>query len=105
MTTPGRADVAIERGNDPNTFRELDELAAAVPGCSPFQTGLLAHVYKSAPDAEPIALLARNRQGSAIGGMLAVSFTHGPLPRSLARRLTSHCTVRGTPPAVSPDGP
>ena len=103
MTTPGRADVAIERGNDPNTFRELDELAAAVPGCSPFQTGLLAHVYKSAPDAEPIALLARNRQGSAIGGMLAVSFTHGPLPRSLARRLTSHCTVRGTPPAASPE--
>jgi serine/alanine adding enzyme len=104
MTARGPADIAIERGDDPYTFHELDELAASIPGSSPFQTGLLAHVYRTAPDAEPIALLARDGRGSVVGGMLAVNFVHGPLPRSLARRLTSHCTVRGTPLAASSEG-
>jgi len=81
-------------------YAEVDKFASGISGCSPFQTGSLARVYARSPDSQPTLITARDESGALRGTLMAVTFTHGPGPTSVARSLTAHTTVRGSPPTA-----
>ena len=84
----------------PRALRELDEFTESHETCSPFQTGPLVRAYAKSPDTIPSVLVARDSRGSIVASLAAVSFTHGGNTLPLASRLTRHCTIRGSPPAM-----